>query len=74
MQSLTRTFTGIVLPSLKLVRPPALIGCNSPLVAYRWLTWRVTGVDAPPSSSDTTIVIVNAPGPYVWLRPDTGEA
>ena len=63
MQSLTRTFTGIVLPSLKVVRPPALIGCSRPLVAYRWLTWRVTGNEVPPSSSDTTIVIVKAPGP-----------
>src|SRR6478672_12287410 len=70
-QSSTWSFTGIVLPSLKDVRPPS--GGSRPVVGTVWETWTCAGVDDPPSSSDTTIEIVNKPAPYVWLSPPTGD-
>src|SRR4029078_2663296 len=72
VQSMTRTFTGIVLPSRTAFRPPPS-GGSRPSNMYWCRTGTVDASELPPSSSDTTTEAVKLPAPYVWLSPATGE-
>src|SRR5947208_12273950 len=71
LQSVTFTFTGIVLPYLKmLVGGPGLTGCRIPVVVkLNENAEPLTVVPGPVSSSFTVTLIVNGPpGAYEWVR------